>query len=187
MPRRRRRNPWVSTVEILTWVLFAALLVPVGFAGWAVGHYTSLGKSSGTVTVARTVTVKSPAPTQTTTEATSTPAATTTAGATTTGAAAAGDAAAGKALFASNACGSCHTFAPAGSTATIGPDLDSAPEQDAKKAGMELVPFLRESIVDPNAFVASGYPKGLMPETFGKQLSQSQLADLVAFVASGAK
>ncbi len=30
-------------------MLFAALLFPAGFAGWAVGHYTSLGSNSTTV------------------------------------------------------------------------------------------------------------------------------------------
>src|SRR5919197_4699585 len=35
-----------------------------------------------------------------------------------------GGAASGKALFASNGCISCHTYKPAGSKATVGPDLD---------------------------------------------------------------
>src|SRR5919197_1770287 len=35
-----------------------------------------------------------------------------------------GGAASGKALFASNGCVSCHTYKPAGSKASVGPDLD---------------------------------------------------------------
>ena len=184
MPRRRR-NPWVSLGEVLVWVLFAALLFPVGFAGWAVGHYTTLG--GGKSPAAKTVTVTGQASTVTvTTSAAATTAPATTAAPTTTAAAAAGDPAKGKAVFTASACASCHTFKPAGSTGTVGPDLDTAPAADAKKAGMALDAFLRQSIVDPNAYVPSGYAKGLMPGNFGQQLSKTQLDDLVAFLASGA-
>ena len=186
MARRRRRNPWVSVGEILVWVLFATLLFPVGFAGWAIGHYTSLGKSSGTAALSTvTVTVKSPEPTQTTTKVPTAPA-TTTAQATTTSASAAGDPAKGKAVFASAGCGSCHAFKPAGSSGTIGPNLDSAPAADAKKDSMSLTAFVRQSIVDPNAYAPAGYQKGIMPQTFGTQFSKSQLDDLVAFVVQNA-
>jgi mono/diheme cytochrome c family protein len=37
-----------------------------------------------------------------------------------------GDAAAGKAVFASAGCGSCHTLSDAGSSGTVGPNLDDA-------------------------------------------------------------
>jgi cytochrome c551/c552 len=164
---------------VLVWLLFAALLFPVGFAGWAVGHYTSLGKSSGTKTV--TVTAGP------TSQAATTTAAATTTGATTTAAAAGGNAAAGKAVFAANGCGSCHTFQPAASTGTIGPNLDTAPTADAKKDNMALAAFVSQSIVDPNAYISPGFRKGLMPSTFGSSLSKTQLADLVAFIVSGQK
>jgi mono/diheme cytochrome c family protein len=179
--RRRRRNPWVSVGEILVWVLFALLLLPAGFAGWAVGHYTSLGKSSGAKTVTSTVTVTSAATTQATTQATTTTAATT------TSAAAAGDPVAGKNVFASNNCASCHTFAPANASGTVGPDLDSKPSEDAQQANMQLAAFVKQSIVDPNAFVSPGYQKGLMPGDYGTKLTKTQLDDLVAFIVQGAK
>jgi mono/diheme cytochrome c family protein len=181
--QRKRRNPWTSVGEVIVWVLFAMLLFPVGFAGWAVGHYTSLGKPSGTKTVTETVT-------QTQTVTTSAPIVTppaTTAQSTTTSAAATGDPAAGKTVFASSGCAACHTFAPAGASGTVGPDLDTAPAKDAKTAGMSLDAFLRESIVNPDAYVPSGYAKGVMPTTFKSSLSKTQLDDLVAFLASGSK
>src|ERR687886_638148 len=59
---------------------------------------------------------------------------------------------AGKSVFDSNGCNSCHTFAPAGSTGTIGPDLDKLADY-AKKAKQPLDAFTRQSIVDPNAYV----------------------------------
>ncbi|MFL5959111.1 MAG: c-type cytochrome [Gaiellaceae bacterium] len=180
MPRPRRRNPWTSTGEILLWLLFTLLLFPAGFAGWAVGHYTSLGKSPSTVV--RTVTVGSTGGATTTSVATTTHAATTT-----SGGGGGGNAAAGKSVFAANGCASCHTFQPAGATGTIGPDLDSAPTTDAKADhNMALAAFVKQSIVDPDAYVAKGYSKGIMPKTFGNSLSSSQLDDLVAFIVSGA-
>jgi mono/diheme cytochrome c family protein len=179
---RRRRNPWIATSEIVLWVLFTLLLVPVGFAGWAVGHYTTLGgKPSSTKTVTVTEKASTAATTSAATTTSAQPAPTTTA------AAAAGDAAAGKTVFASNNCASCHTFKPAGSSGTVGPDLDTAPAADAQKAGMSLDAFVRQSIVDPNAYVPSGYAQGIMPTDFGQKLTTTQLDDLVAFVASGSK
>jgi mono/diheme cytochrome c family protein len=86
-----------------------------------------------------------------------------------------GNAAAGKGVFTSIGCGSCHTFAAAGTKGTVGPNLDDALK--GKDAG-----FVRESIVNPNAEVAKGYAPNLMPQTYGSQLSDQQLADLVSFL-----
>jgi cytochrome c oxidase subunit II len=90
---------------------------------------------------------------------------------------AAGDAAAGKEIFtktAQPACSSCHTYGPAGSTATVGPNLDTALKgKDAQ--------FILESIVDPSAEVAAGF-QDIMPKDYGTKLDQKQLADLVAFL-----
>ena len=93
----------------------------------------------------------------------------------------------GKDIFTSSGCGSCHTLANAGTTGKIGPDLDTQLAKDAQKAGKPLDIFTRESIVDPNAFVAPGYPKGVMPTNFGKTLSKSQLETLVKYLAQQAK
>ncbi len=91
-----------------------------------------------------------------------------------------GDAAAGKSLFSSNGCTGCHTLKAAGSTGTVGPSLDDLP-QSAAKAGQPLGAFIAESIDNPDAYIAPGYSKGLMPP-FGKSLSPKQIADLTAFV-----
>jgi cytochrome c551/c552 len=185
VPRPRRRNPWTSTGEVLIWVLFAALLIPAGIAGWAVGHYTSLGSSSKTVV--HTVTVGATGATTTTTAATTTTTATTTSAGTTTSAAGGGDAAAGKAVFTGSAgCSGCHTFKPANATGTIGPDLDTEPAQSAKADNnMDLAAFIKQSIVDPDAYIAKGYAKGIMPTDFGTKLTATQVNDLVAFILSG--
>jgi cytochrome c551/c552 len=160
-------------------VLFAALLFPAAFAGWAVGHYTSLGGKPSSV---RTVTVASSSPS--TTSATSTSATTTSATTTSTGGG--GNAAAGKTIFASNGCATCHTFQPAGATGSIGPNLDSAPTADAKADNnMALAAFVKESIVNPDAYIAKGFKKGLMPTTFGNSIKGADLNNLVAFIVSG--
>jgi len=169
-------------------VLFAVLLFPAAFAGWAVGHYTDIGSSSSTVV--HTVTVASggsgtTTAAETTTAGATTSAATTTSGGTTSSSGS-GNAAAGKAVFTSSGCASCHTFKPANSTGTIGPNLDTAPTTDAKADGnMALPAFVHESIVNPDAYIANGYSKGLMPTNFGSQLTASQVNNLVAFIVSG--
>src|SRR4029079_5112402 len=50
----------------------------------------------------------------------------TTEASTTTSATGSGDAAAGKEVFASAGCGGCHTFSAAGSSGSVGPNLDHA-------------------------------------------------------------
>jgi cytochrome c oxidase subunit 2 len=85
-----------------------------------------------------------------------------------------------KALFVSNGCDGCHTFKPAGAKGTVGPDLDNL-RQAAQIAGKPLEEFIRQSIVDPNAYVAPGYPKGVMPETFSS-LPKQQLDALVKYL-----
>jgi mono/diheme cytochrome c family protein len=86
-----------------------------------------------------------------------------------------GDPAAGKELFSAQGCGSCHTFGPAASNGTVGPDLDKALQ--GKDAG-----FVHESIVDPNKEIASGYQPNIMPGNFGQTLTPKQVDDLVAFL-----
>ena len=98
-----------------------------------------------------------------------------------------GNPAQGKSVFASNGCGACHIFKPAGSSGSVGPNLDSAPALDAKKDNMPLPAFIRESIVSPNTYISPGYPKSVMPQNFGSTLTKTQLAELVAFIAAGSK
>jgi mono/diheme cytochrome c family protein len=74
-----------------------------------------------------------------------------------------GDAAAGKAIF-TEKCGTCHTLGDAGTSGTIGPNLDDA------KPELAL-------IIDR---VVNG--KGVMP-SFKGQLTTKQIADVAAYVA----
>jgi mono/diheme cytochrome c family protein len=90
-----------------------------------------------------------------------------------------GDPEAGKQVYAANGCGSCHTFGPAGSSGTTGPNLDQLAEFAENADRGTLEEFTRESIVSPDAYVEEGFPSGVMPAS---QLEEKQLNDLVAFL-----
>ncbi len=111
-------------------------------------------------------------------ETTTEPAARTTTQATQPPPAPAGDPAAGEQVFNAQGCGSCHAFSAAGSSGSVGPDLDEALK--GKDAA-----FVRESIVDPNKEIATGFPPSVMPGNFGETLTPEQLDDLVAFLQTG--
>ena len=103
-------------------------------------------------------------------------------GETPTGGEAEGDPAAGKEVFANAqpACGSCHTLEAANATQTLGPNLDEVlADKDAA--------FIRESIVNPGAEVAEGFPDNLMPSDYGDKLSDQDLADIVAFLVQSTR
>jgi cytochrome c oxidase subunit II len=92
----------------------------------------------------------------------------------------------GKAVFAANGCGACHTLTAAGATGTVGPDLDKL-VAEAKAAGRPLESFVRESIVNPNGYIAPGYPKGVMPPSFGQSISKADLDALVQYLVQSSK
>lgn len=81
----------------------------------------------------------------------------------------------GKAAFLSAGCGACHTFAAADTRATVGPNLDMTLK--GKTAA-----FVRTSILHPNASIAAGFQKGVMPTIYGSQLTPRQIEALVTFL-----
>ena len=89
-----------------------------------------------------------------------------------------GDAEAGKEVFlnvANPSCGNCHTYEAAGTTQTLGPNLDEGLQgKDAQ--------FIAEQIVNPDSNITEGFPDNLMPEDYGQKLNEKQLSDLVAFL-----
>src|SRR5207245_11805012 len=88
-----------------------------------------------------------------------------------------------KPVFASAGCGGCHTFKPAGTKASVGPDLDKL-AQYAKQANQgSLQDFTRASIVNPGAYLQPGF-QNVMPATFGQSLKPKQISDLVAFLTT---
>jgi cytochrome c oxidase subunit 2 len=81
----------------------------------------------------------------------------------------------GKTAFTGNGCGSCHTLKEAAASGKVGPDLDEALKGKDEQ-------FIKESITDPNAEIADGFQPGIMPQSYGSQLTSQQLNDLVAFL-----
>lgn len=81
----------------------------------------------------------------------------------------------GAQVFANNGCGTCHTLAAAESGGVTGPNLDEVlPGQTTA--------MVHESIVDPNAQIAKGYPPNVMPSNFEQSLSPKELEDLVEYL-----
>jgi cytochrome c553 len=98
------------------------------------------------------------------TSATTTGGSTGATGATTGGGGATGDAAAGKAVFTAN-CGACHVLSDAGTSGTVGPDLDQ----------------LKPDVATVQKQVENG--GGAMP-AFKGTLSDADIANVSAYVAS---
>ncbi len=91
-----------------------------------------------------------------------------------------GDENSGEAVFTTAGCGGCHAFEPAGSDAQVGPDLNTI-----DFGGQPVEEYLRESIVDPNEKIASGYQSGVMPATYESSLTDEQLDALVQYLVEG--
>jgi mono/diheme cytochrome c family protein len=103
-------------------------------------------------------------------------------------------AAEGKTIFTGvGGCGACHTLAAAGTTGTAGPNLDlrlrtdCATPQSKQIRGAMLVQCIHTAIINPYAYIPSGYTAGVMPNTFSKTLSSTQIQALVAFLSTAAK
>ena len=91
------------------------------------------------------------------------------------------DAGPGAEVFLSQGCGSCHMLAELGDIAagTVGPDLDEViAGQDPKQ--------VEQSIVDPDADIAPGFPSGVMPDNYEEELSPKELKDLADFLVESA-
>jgi cytochrome c oxidase subunit II len=102
--------------------------------------------------------------------------------------------AAGKAVFVGSAgCGTCHTLAAAGTTGTVGPNLtqrlksDCATPASIKARGKTLAECIHTAIVKPYAYLPTGFQAGVMPSTFGKTLSSTQIQSLVSYLSSVTK
>jgi cytochrome c oxidase subunit II len=91
----------------------------------------------------------------------------------------------GKQLFASNGCGGCHSLSDAGSESDTGPKLDDLAAEAARfgrQRNQSAKAYVKESIVDPRAFTVPGFPKDVMPTTFGDDLSDQEADALVDYL-----
>jgi cytochrome c oxidase subunit 2 len=89
-------------------------------------------------------------------------------------------AAQGKTIFTGEGgCGACHTLAAAGTTGTVGPKLNAIAAKGAA--------FIKQSIVNPNAKVEAGFPKGVMPQDFESRLGPEKIDALVKYLLEAGK
>jgi mono/diheme cytochrome c family protein len=87
-----------------------------------------------------------------------------------------GDVKAGQALFAGKAgCIACHKAGTIGAS-PVGPDLSQI-------ARIQTPDYIMKKILDPAGMgTVAGYPKGVMPPTFGQTLTAKEYVDLMAFM-----
>jgi len=81
----------------------------------------------------------------------------------------------GAAVFESQGCAGCHTLQTAGSTAEVGPNLDTELAKDDEAT-------IEESIVDPDAELAEGFGSGIMPQNFGDTMTPEELDALITYL-----
>jgi nitric oxide reductase subunit C len=111
-------------------------------------------------------------------------------------AAAGGDAGRGARLFATLPCASCHVVSRPWPGGDICPNLGNIATEAARIVrsreyrgkARTAADYIRESIVDPNAYIVPGANyrladgQSLMPKDFGATLSAAQIDDLVAYL-----
>jgi cytochrome c oxidase subunit 2 len=91
-------------------------------------------------------------------------------------------AAQGKTIFTGEGgCGACHTLSDAGTTGTVGPNLTKV------HIAREGAGFIKQSIEDPNAKIAPGFPKGVMPQDFKTKLGPQKIDALVKYLLQAGK
>ncbi|MCA9914036.1 MAG: cytochrome c [Anaerolineae bacterium] len=102
---------------------------------------------------------------------------------------AAADAAHGETLFnniiegASLACVNCHYIDK--EDMLVGPgQLNLLYRAGDRVDGQGPYTYMYNSIVHPNDYVVEGYPEGVMPQNFGELLSEQDLYDIVAYMAT---
>ncbi len=92
-----------------------------------------------------------------------------------------GDANSGRQLFEARTCSACHSL-NAGQQQVGPPALGMWARAATRKPTLSAKEYLYESIVAPNAHVASGFPSNVMPGNFGRSLDQQEIADILAFI-----
>ena len=90
---------------------------------------------------------------------------------------------AGRELFVSQGCNACHTLGDANATSQVGPELDQiASVAEDRKKGTSAEDYIRESIVDPPAFVVDGYTGNTMPGDFKDRMTPEEIDTLVEYL-----
>ena len=87
----------------------------------------------------------------------------------------------GDQIFTAAGCAGCHTFGPARSNGTIGPNLDElAAAAGKREPGRSAEEYVRESLLKPDAFLAPGFGNA-MP-SFDGRLTDKQIQTLIDYL-----
>ncbi len=80
-------------------------------------------------------------------------------------------------------CASCHNYDEAAGDDDKAPyTAGTAARAESRVPGMTAEEYIKESIVKPNAYVVEGFNEGDMYQTWAEELSEQQMADLVAYL-----
>ena len=91
-------------------------------------------------------------------------------------------------IILNSGCGACHAIGELGEKGKVGPDLSFIGETAVNRIdGMSATEYLRQSILDPNAFITPTCPNGpclanIMPRDYAMRLSSDQVEMMVAFL-----
>ncbi|UCC86137.1 MAG: c-type cytochrome [Anaerolineales bacterium] len=88
----------------------------------------------------------------------------------------------GQQVYVRGGCAGCHAIQGI-SAGVVGPNLTQIGQVAAtRQDGVSAEDYIRESVVNPGAYVVEGYQPNIMPQNYGEQFSNQELDDLVAFL-----
>ncbi|MEJ2748978.1 MAG: cytochrome c [Anaerolineae bacterium] len=97
------------------------------------------------------------------------------------------DVAAGKKLFTSQiigtqpGCITCHSLTP--DEVIVGPSMAGiASRAGSRVPGLSAEEYIRQSILEPDAYLVETFPAGTMPQVWGQELSDDQVNQIVAYL-----
>lgn len=84
-------------------------------------------------------------------------------------------------IFTAAGCAGCHTFSPAGSNGSIGPNLDDlAAAAGKREPGKSAEEYIRESMTKPDAFIVDGFPNAMPP--YEGRLTDKEIQALIDYL-----
>jgi len=78
-------------------------------------------------------------------------------------------------------CITCHSLEEG--VTIVGPSLAMvASRAESRVPELSAYEYLRESIIDPDAYIVDGFPQGVMYPSYANNLSENEVSDLVTFL-----
>jgi hypothetical protein len=85
------------------------------------------------------------------------------------------------ALGSAACCKTCHSLEPG--VIVIGPSLAGiGGSAGTRLENMTAEDYIKESIMKPDAYLVEGFPSGVMPSSYGSQLSTEEVDSLVSYL-----